>query len=220
MRPRLRMRAHQRMRGLGHRRHLLGRPRRDVGELAAGMVLVHHLQRIDAPPGLGRQVLIGGVHVGELRVAAARRHDHAVEHGERAGLAHEAVVGVPVGAVHDLAAVAQRVAVLARDDVDLGAFRRALELLAQHRRAELRHRVAKCRRRELLVADAQHQIVVQDARSAPPASPASGRLVEVDTAHRRGHVAAELLGPKTHGVAPGMRDNVRADSLNLKRGNP
>ena len=47
-----------------------------------------------------------------------------------------------------------------------------------------------------------------------------GQLVEVETAHCRGHVAAELLGLKTHGVAPGMRDNVRAHPMNLKRGNP
>jgi hypothetical protein len=33
-------------------------------------------------------------------------------------------------------------------------------------------------------------------------------------------VAAELLGPKIHGVAPNMRDNVRAELLNLKRGTP
>jgi hypothetical protein len=31
-------------------------------------------------------------------------------------------------------------------------------------------------------------------------------------------VAAELLGLKTHDIAPGRHDNVRADPMNLKRG--
>jgi hypothetical protein len=82
-----------------------------------------------------------------------------------------------------------------------------------------RHRVAKRFGRQRLVADAQHQIVVQDTLQCGLRR-RIGQAIEVDTAHRRGHVAAELLGPKTHGVAPNMRDNVRAELLNLKRGNP
>jgi hypothetical protein len=139
-------------------------------------------------------------------------------HGERAGLAHDAVVGVPVGAVHDLAAVAQHVAVFARDDVHLGAFGRAFELLAWHRRAETRHRVAKCHWCELLAANAEHEIVVQHADQCRLRR-RIGQSVEIDAAHRRGHVAAEFLGLKTHGVTPEMQDNVRAQSINLKRGN-
>ena len=116
-----------------------------------------------------------------------------------------------------LLAVAQLVAVLARDDVDLGAFRRAGELQALHRRAELRHGVAKCRRRERLVADAQHEIAVQHVQQGRLRR-RIGQAVEIEAAHRSGHVAAELLGLKTHGVTPGRHDNVRADPTKVTRG--
>ena len=45
-----------------------------------------------------------------------------------------------------------------------------------------------------------------------------GQAVEIEAAHRSGHVAAELLGLKTHGVTPGRHDNVRADQIKAQGG--
>jgi hypothetical protein len=45
-----------------------------------------------------------------------------------------------------------------------------------------------------------------------------GQTVEIEAVHGSGHVAAEPLGLKTHGVAPDTQDNLRADAMNLKRG--
>jgi hypothetical protein len=89
-------------------------------------------------------------------------------------------------------------------------------LQAPHRCAELRHRVAKCRRRELLIPNAEHEIVVQDSQQRRPRR-RIGQLVEIEAAHGRSHVAAELFCFKTHGVAPDTQDNVRAHAMNLKR---
>jgi len=70
---------------------------------------------------------------------------------------------------------------------------------------------------ERLVADAEHEIAVQHVRQGGSRR-RIGQAVEIEAAHRSGHVAAERLGLKTHGAPPGRHDNVRADPMNLKRG--
>ncbi len=158
----LRMGADERMDDGGQRRRLRRVEPGDSRALAARIVGMHDLEPVDAPPQRRRQAVIGGVHVDELGIAADRRHGDAVEDGERARHRLVAVVAVPMGADDERLAVAQRVAILARQDEDLRHL--VMEVACPRLRdqcAEDAHRFAIGERRQSLAADAEDKIVEQ-----------------------------------------------------------
>ena len=80
------------------------------------------LSSVDHPLEIGRrQIGIGQVHVGELGVTSRTWHLEAIEHGQRTGLAHEAVIGMPMGPVDKPLAVAEFIAIFAGYDIHLTA---------------------------------------------------------------------------------------------------
>jgi hypothetical protein len=110
----------------------------------------------------------------------------ACRHGQRTRLAHEAVVGVPVGAVNEPPAVAEFVAILAGYDAHLGAIGMLRKLRAPNRHAKDAHGITEGDGPELLVADAKHETCKQSLAQFGLCG-LGERRIEIETADRRRH---------------------------------
>ncbi len=124
----------------------------------------------------------------------------AVEHGQRTGFAHEAVVGMPVSPVDKPLAVAEFVAIFAGYDVHLAAVRMLRELL---RTTGVPKIVMASRKATGAGTGRECTVPSCHARHAQHRSRRSiERQIEVKTADRRCHRRRQLFTTQGDGKAP------------------
>ncbi len=160
------MRPHQRVH---HRvRHKLLRrlaQRHQLPLAVAALVDVDRAQTVDPLPHRRRKIEIRPMHVDELRVAAAIRQLHRMQHGRLRRFGGIRVIGVVALARN--VALAVRVEVLVGDVVDLRTIRqRKARVVLREHLAEQLHRIEQLRRRQMLIAEHQHRVL--DERTVQP----------------------------------------------------